>query len=92
MMIEIFVLRFVKIIIVVLGVLLVYLGWKSYKRSKAKEMVYLSLGFASMTVGSVVAGVLFEFLGFELLQVSIVESAMMILGFLSVIYSIYGFD
>ncbi len=92
MMLNIIFLRIVKIVIVVLGTILVYLAAKGYRRTKSKAMIFLSLGFALVTIGSVLAGVLFEFLGFELIDVSIIESIMIILGFACVIYSIYGFD
>ena len=55
-------------------------------------MIFLTLGFALITACSVAAGVLFEFLGFQLVDVDIVESASVIIGFASLIYSIYGFD
>jgi len=89
---EIYILRFFKLVIVLLGAVLVYLGIKGYRRNQSQEMIFLTLGFALITAGSVAAGVLFEFLGFQLVEVEIVESAMVILGFASLIYSIYGFD
>ncbi len=89
---EIDVLRLFKLLIVLLGSVLVYLGMKGYRRNHSKDMIFLSLGFALITAGSVAAGVLFEFLGFQLIEVEIVESIMVILGFSSLIYSIYGFD
>lgn len=85
-------LRALKLIIVLLGTVLVYLGIKGYRRNRRKDMIFLSLGFALITAGSVAAGILFEFLGFELVDVNIVESVMVIVGFGSLIYSIYGFD
>ena len=89
---DITVLRALKLVIVVLGTVLVYLGIKGYRRNRSKDMIFLSLGFALITAGSVAAGILFEFLGFQLTDVSIVESIMVIAGFASLIYSIYGFD
>ncbi|MGD0176819.1 MAG: hypothetical protein ABSC50_08370 [Candidatus Bathyarchaeia archaeon] len=89
---EIYILRSFKLVIVLLGTVLIYLGLKGYRRNKSQEMIFLTLGFALITAGSVAAGVLFEFLGFQLVDVEIVESAMVILGFASLIYSIYGFD
>jgi len=89
---DIFVLRALKLVIVLLGFVLVYLGAKGYRKSRGKDMVFLTLGFALITAGSVAAGVLFEFLGFPLVEVDIVESTMVILGFASLIYSIFGFD
>ena len=85
-------LRALKLIIVLLGTVLVYLGIKGYRRNRRKDMIFLSLGFALIPAGSVAAGILFEFLGFELVDVNIVESVMVIVGFGSLIYSIYGFD
>jgi len=89
---DIYVLRFLKLIIVLLGTILVYLALKGYRRNRGREMIFLAIGFALITAGSVAAGILFEFLGFQLIDVEIVESAMIILGFASLIYSIFGFD
>lgn len=91
-MLDISVLRALKLLIVLLGTVLVYLGIKGYRRNRSKDMIFLSLGFALITAGSVAAGILFEFLGFQLIDVSIIESVMVIVGFSSLIYSIYGFD
>ena len=89
---DIFMLRVLKLIIVLLGSILVYLGAKGYRKNRTNDMIFLTVGFALITAGSVAAGVLFEFLGFQLIEVEIVESIMVILGFASLIYSIFGFD
>lgn len=89
---DITILRLLKLIIVLLGTVLVYLGIKGYRRTRSKAMIFLVLGFALITAGSVAAGILFEFLGFQLIDVEIVESVMVIIGFGSLIYSIFGFD
>ena len=89
---DIYVLRFLKLVIVLLGTLLVYLGIKGYRRTRSRAMIFLALGFGLITAGSVAAGILFEFLGFQLIDVDIVESVMVIIGFGSLIYSIFGFD
>ena len=85
-------LRSLKFAIVLLGTVLVYLGVKGYLRTRSKAMVFLSLGFGLITAGSVAAGILFEFLGYQFVDVSIVESIMVVVGFATLIYSIYGFD
>jgi len=89
---DIYILRFLKLIIVLLGMVLIYLAVKGYRKTRRKDLVFLALGFALITAGSVAAGILFEFLGFQLVDVEIVESAMIVLGFASMIYSIFGFD
>ena len=53
-------------------------------------MLFLAIGFVLITIGSVLAGVLFEFLGYTLLEVVTIEASVMLAGFVSIIYSIYG--
>ncbi len=89
---ELLLLRALKSLIGVLGLLLAYLSLKAYRKSKSKNMLFLSIGFGIITVGSILAGLSFEFLGFTLLQVNIVESLMILVGFIMVMYSIYGID
>ena len=89
---ELLLLRALKSLIGSLGLLLAYLSLKSYRKSKSKNMLFLSIGFGIITVGSILAGLSFEFLGFTLLQVNIVESLMILVGFIMVMYSIYGID
>ena len=55
-------------------------------------MFFLAIGFSIITAGSVIAGLSFEFLGFSLRQVNIVESSMILIGFIMLLYSIYGTD
>ena len=55
-------------------------------------MLFLGIGFGIITAGSILAGLSFEYLGFTLLQVNIVESLMILVGFITVLYSIYGTD
>ena len=89
---ELLLLRALKSLIGVLGLLLAYLSIKAYRKSKSKNMLFLSIGFGIITVGSILAGLSFEFLGFTLLQVNIVESLMILVGFIMIMYSIYGID
>ena len=55
-------------------------------------MLFLAIGFAIMTIGSVLAGLSFELLGLSLRQVSIVETIMIVIGFIMLLYSVYGTD
>tara|TARA_B100001750_G_scaffold43980_1_gene32349 strand:+ start:334 stop:612 length:279 start_codon:yes stop_codon:yes gene_type:complete len=89
---ELLLLRALKTFIGSLGLILSYLSIKSYNKSKAKNMLFLGIGFGIITAGSILAGLSFEYLGFTLLQVNIVESLMILVGFITVLYSIYGTD
>ena len=50
----------------------------------------MSTGFAMITGGSSIAGVLFEFLGYGLLQVEVAVALANSVGFSLLLYSIYG--
>ncbi len=84
------VLRSVKIALVLMGAVVVLLSSQAWRRNKSGAMFFLGLGFALISGGSVAAGVLFEFLRFGLLEVSIVEGVVQLLGFGMIIYSVYG--
>ncbi len=84
------IIRIVKILLVAMGAVVVWLTGQAWRRNKSSAMFFLALGFALITAGSVAAGILFEFLKFGLLEVSIAEGIVQLLGFGSIIYSIYG--
>ena len=89
---ELLLLRVLKTFIGLLGLILSYLSIKAYNKSKAKNMLFLGIGFGIITAGSLIAGLSFEYLGFTLRQVNIVESLMILVGFITILYSIYGTD
>lgn len=84
------VLRIVKIALVLMGGVVVWLSGKAWRRQKSSAMLSLSIGFALITAGAVAAGILFEFLQYDLLDVNIAEGIVQLLGFSMIIYSIYG--
>ncbi len=84
------VLRIVKILLVLLGAVVVWLSGQAWRRNKSSAMFFLALGFTLITAGAVAAGVLFEFLGYGLEEVSITEGIVQLVGFGLIIYSIYG--
>ena len=89
---ELLLLRILKTLVVILGSVLIYLSSKSYRKTKGKNMLFLAIGIAIMTIGSVLAGLSFELLGLSLRQVSIVETIMIVIGFMMLLYSVYGID
>ncbi|MEM4311306.1 MAG: hypothetical protein QXX95_02850 [Nitrososphaerales archaeon] len=82
--------RFLKIGIVVLGSLIAYYGFRGFLRNKSKSLLLLSIGFIFITLGSFTAGVLFEFFGYSLIMVNIIEPIVQLIGFLLIVYSLVG--
>jgi len=85
---ELLTLRILKGMVVILGLILVYYSAIGYRKRKEKLMLLMSLGFGLITIGSVSAGIFFEFAGFSLIQVNIVESLLIAIGFSIIVYSI----
>ena len=83
-------LRILQIIIVVLGSIITYLGFRAYRKHQNKGMLLMSIGFAMITGGSSIAGVLFEFLGYGLLQIEVAVALANSVGFSLLLCSIYG--
>ena len=80
-----------KIIALILGTFIVYLAYKGYKRNTSKPLLYVALGFALITAGTIAEGILYVLLGSELLSSMATGTTVMVLGFVVIIYSIYAF-
>ncbi len=79
-----------KTLTLLLGGLITLLAYRAYRRTGARPLWYLSVGFGIVTLGSLLAGVVDQVLqaGFQLGQ--LVESAMVALGFAVIVYSLYA--
>lgn len=80
----------VRLLIVALGAVVIYLSFKSHRQNHSNAMLLLSIGFTFITVGAVIEGILFEFLGFDIFGAHTVESILVALGLMAILYSIYG--
>jgi len=83
-------LRIFQITILVLGIIVVYYSQKGYRKTKSKSLLYLALGFLFVTVGAALAGLLFEFLNYDLTVVETIEAGAEVIGFSLIVYSIVG--
>ncbi|MGA3108761.1 MAG: hypothetical protein ABSD99_04805 [Candidatus Bathyarchaeia archaeon] len=79
-----------KIVALILGGFIVYLAYKGYKRNSSKPLLYVALGFALITAGTIAEGILYVLLGSELLSAIAAGTAVVVLGFVVIIYSIYS--
>ena len=84
------VLRALKVAVLVVGAVIVYLSWKSYRQEPSRSMLFLAAGFGFVTIGAVLAGVFFEVLKADLLTSDIAEGGMVVVGFALILYSIFG--
>jgi hypothetical protein len=79
-----------KVVALGLGAFIVYLAYMGYRRNASKPLLYAALGFALITAGTIIEGILYVLLGTELLAATATGTVVTILGFVTVIYSIYS--
>jgi len=79
-----------KVVALILGAFIVYLAYKGYKRNSSKPLLYVALGFALITAGTIAEGILYVMLGSGLLSAIATGTAVTVLGFAVIIYSIYS--
>jgi hypothetical protein len=79
-----------KTVALVLGTFIVYLAYKGFRRNRSRPLFYVAIGFALITAGTITEGLLYVIVGSELLTATAVGTAITILGFMAIIYSIYA--
>lgn len=84
------VLRIFQVAILCLGIVVVYYSQKGYRKTRSRSLLYLALGFVFVTVGAALAGLLFEFLSYDLTIVETIEAGAEVIGFSLIVYSILG--
>lgn len=77
-----------RIIVLSLGLLITYYSVQAYRRTGLPFMRTTAIGFAVITFGVFLEGLLFEFLGLGLAIVHIVESVAIAIGFLILLFAL----
>lgn len=84
------VLRVLQVAILILGLVVVYYASKGYRKTKSKSLLFLALGFVFVAIGAAIAGLLFEYLHYDLTTVAAIEAGAEVIGFSFIVYSIVG--
>lgn len=79
-----------KVVALVLGAFIVYLAYRGYRRNRSRPLLYVALGFALITTGTIAEGLLYVILGSALLAAIAAGTAVTVLGFIAILYSIYA--
>jgi hypothetical protein len=78
-----------KSITLLFGSLITVLAYRAYVRTRSEALRALAVGFALVTVGSALGGVLHQLFGFPLAVGQNVQSAFVAAGFAVLTYSLY---
>lgn len=73
----------------VLGGLITYLAAKAARKTESSGLGYLAVGFGTVTLGSILAGVADQVLFVDAQHALVVENALTTLGFVVIAYSLY---
>ncbi len=77
-------------LILIFGAVVVFYALRAYFRTRSKAMLFLGLGFAFVTAGAAIAGILFNVVGEDLTTVESVQAASQAVGFFIIVYSLTG--
>lgn len=81
-----------KLVTMTIGFLIAYQAYRGYRRYHSQPMLYVSIGFAAISIGAAIEGILFDVGGFTFHDAGTVGTAFVALGMLSVLYALYGRD
>jgi hypothetical protein len=79
-----------KLITMVLGFLIAYQAYRGYRKHDSKPMLYLAVGFLFISVGAIIEGILFDVVGLEIYIAGTVQTVIVAVGMLVILYSLYG--
>ncbi|WP_311173356.1 DUF7521 family protein [Halobellus ordinarius] len=81
-----------KLVTMALGFVIAYQAYRGYRRSNSQSMLYLAVGFAIISFGAIIEGVLFDVVGLTFHNAGMVATAIVALGMLTILYALYGRD
>lgn len=84
------VLSAIKLVTVILGAVVVYLGLKAYRASGRKPLLWLTIGMLIMTLGAISEGAATLGLGWTLDQSHLFEGIVTLIAFGVLVYSLYA--
>ncbi|SDE71606.1 DUF7521 family protein [Halorientalis regularis] len=79
-----------KTVTLVLGAMITFFSYKAFRRTGARPLGLLALGFAVVTLGSLLAGVFDLGLSLPREYAIIAETGLTALGFGVIVYSLYA--
>ncbi len=79
-----------KLVVIVLGLLIAVQAFRSYRRGNGVPMLFVAIGFVLISLGAVIEGLLFELDILTIYQASAIQTGIVAVGMLFVLYSLYG--
>ena len=80
----------VKTGILLFGGLITYFSLKAYRRTGARSLRALSIGFGVVTLGAILGGLVDQLLGVPFGVGILIDAALTLVGFVIITYSLYA--
>ena len=79
-----------KLITMTLGFVIAYQAFLGYRRYASRPMLFVAVGFCFISFGAVIEGLLYEVVGLSIFLAGAVQTGLVAVGMLFVLYSLYG--
>lgn len=79
-----------KLVTMALGFVIAYQAYRGYREHDSEAMLYVAIGFLFISFGAVVEGILFDVFDFSIFHAGTVQTSIVAVGMLFVLYSLYG--
>jgi len=81
-----------KLVTMALGFVIAYQAYRGYRRSNSQSMAYLAVGFAIISFGAIIEGVLFDVIGLTFHAAGTAATAIVAIGMSIILYALFGRD
>jgi uncharacterized membrane protein len=78
-----------KLVVVFLGLLVAYQGFRAYRREQSHRLLFVAVGFALISVGSVLEGVLYDVVHLSVFVAGMVQTGFVAAGMSLILYSLF---
>lgn len=79
-----------KLVTMGLGFLIAHQAYKGYREYNSTPMLYVAIGFLFISVGAIIEGILFDVVGWSIFLAGTVQTAIVAIGMVVILYSLYG--
>ncbi|WP_267643096.1 DUF7521 family protein [Haloarchaeobius amylolyticus] len=79
-----------KLLVIFIGTFIAYRAYTGYRDHGSEPMLYLAVGFGLISLASGIEGLLFEVVNVDIFLASTIQTAIALLGMVTILYSLYG--
>ena len=79
-----------KLVVIGLGLGIAFQAYRSYRRGHGQPLLFVAIGFVFISLGAVIEGILYELDVLTIYQASAIQTGIVAVGMLFVLYSLYG--